>query len=234
MSKQTPIASERRSFLTRFPAGAASLAAVALGGTALGQVKQAAPTRWEPARHDQDNWLDELPGKHRLVFDTTGANSLGSAALFANNYMLVNRTDYGLQNSDLAIVVVLRHQSTAFGFNDAMWAKYGAPIATRSSFEDPKTKGAPKTNLFNARDYGTQLPNWGTTLDALTSQGVQFAICSVATMGVASAISKATGGNANTINDELKANLIGNARMVPAGIVAVSRAQERGYSLVAG
>ena len=31
---------------------------------------------------------------------------------------------------------------------------------------------------------------------------------------------------------ELTANLVANARMVPAGIVAVNRAQERGYTLV--
>jgi len=30
------------------------------------------------------------------------------------------------------------------------------------------------------------------------------------------------------------ANLVGNAHMVPAGIIAVNRAQERGYSFVVG
>ncbi len=41
-----------------------------------------------------------------------------------------------------------------------------------------------------------------------------------------------TGGNTDTIYDELVVNIVGNARMVPAGIVAVNRAQERGYTLV--
>ncbi len=31
--------------------------------------------------------------------------------------------------------------------------------------------------------------------------------------------------------EEMKANLLPNARLVPAGIVTVNRAQERGYSL---
>ena len=34
----------------------------------------------------------------------------------------------------------------------------------------------------------------------------------------------------NAIMDELKANMIPNAVMVPAGIVTLNRAQERGYS----
>ena len=42
----------------------------------------------------------------------------------------------------------------------------------------------------------------------------------------------ATGGDADTIYNELAANLIPNSHLVPAGIVAVNRAQERGYSAV--
>ena len=45
-------------------------------------------------------------------------------------------------------------------------------------------------------------------------------------------IAEAVGGNGDAINSELIANLVRNARMVPAGIVAVNRAQERGYTLV--
>ena len=62
--------------------------------------------------------------------------------------------------------------------------------------------------------------------------GVQFAVCSMATTRISGTIARATGGDAKTIFTELTANLVDNARMVPAGIVAVSRAQERGYTLV--
>jgi intracellular sulfur oxidation DsrE/DsrF family protein len=230
MSKQTPSSSERRSFLARFYA--ASIAAVGLGGTAIAQVKSTAPPPWEPARHDKDNWFEELPGKHRLLFDTTTANGFGEALAFASNFMRVNRTDYGLQNSDLAVILVARHRSTAFAYNDAMWAKYGTPMATLSSFEDPKSKSAPKTNVYNSGDYGTSLPNRGVSWDSLAQQGVQMAVCSVATRALAGLIAQAVGGNADAINTELIGNLVSNARMVPAGIVAASRAQERGYSFV--
>ena len=53
------------------------------------------------------------------------------------------------------------------------------------------------------------------------------------TKATRAAIAQATGGNAaDNINNELVANLVGNSRMVPAGIVALNRAQERGYSFV--
>lgn len=89
-----------------------------------------------------------------------------------------------------------------------------------NNFQDPKTKAAPVVNTFTA------------SLDSLAKQGVQFAVCQFATGALAGSIARAVGGNAGEITRELVANLVPNARMVPAGIVAVNRAQERGYSLV--
>lgn len=236
MTRQSP-PPERRSFLTRLNAGAASLAALALGGAALqqksmAQQKSAGPARWEPARHEKDDWFDQVPGKHRLVFDTTAWEGLAEAILFANNFIRVNKADYGLQSSDLAVVIVVRHRSTPFGYNDAMWAKYGPQIAARSKVEDPKSKAAPKINIFNSADYAEQLANRTTTLDSLFKQGLQLAVCGVSTRGYAGAIAEAVGGSADAIFNELSSNLLSNSRLVPAGIVAVNRAQERGYSLV--
>lgn len=227
---RSPSSPERRSFLTK--AGVTSLAAIAVGGAASAQTKSSTGAHWEPARHDKDDWLDKSATKHRLVFDTTAPDGFGEALAFAANYIRVNRSDYGVENSELAVVIVARNRSTSFAYSDAMWAKYGAAIAAQSRFEDPKTKQAPKTNVYNFDNYGGLLPSRGVTLDALSKQGVQFAVCSVATRGFAAAIAQAVGGNADAINSELIANLVSNARMVPAGIVAVSRAQERGYTLV--
>jgi intracellular sulfur oxidation DsrE/DsrF family protein len=219
MSTQTPSSSERRSFLTRLNTGAASIAALALGGVALAQTKSAPTPRFEPTRHDKDDWMDALPGKHRMVIDTTSAAGLRDGLQFASNFMLANRNDYGLQNQDLAVIVVVRHISTGYGFNNDMWAKYGTSLAEAPA-PGAQAKEPPKTNPSAA------------TFASLATQGVQFAVCSMATNRLAGVIARAAGGDANTIFSELTANLVSNARMVPAGIVAVSRAQERGYSFV--
>lgn len=227
----SPASSERRSFLSRLSGGVAAFAAV-IGGTTTAFGQSAPGGRWEPARHDKDDWMDQLPGKHRMIFDTTTPDGLGDAIAFANNYMRTNRNDYGLQNSDLAVIVIARHRSTGFGYNDAIWAKYGVQMSARAQFTDPKTKQAPKVNVFNATDYGQQLNNRGTTLDSLLKQGAVLGVCSVATRGIAGAIAEATGGKTDDIFSELASNLVSNARLVPAGIVAVNRAQERGYTFV--
>jgi intracellular sulfur oxidation DsrE/DsrF family protein len=219
MSKEAPSSSERRSFLTHLNTGAASIAALALGGVALAQTKSAPTSRFEPARHEKDDWMDAVPGKHRLVIDTTSESGFRDGLLFASNFLLANRNDYGLQNQDLAVIVVARHVSTGYAFNNDMWAKYGATLGEAPPQGAP-AKEPPKTNPSAA------------SLNSLATQGVQFAVCSMATTRLAGMIARADGGNANAVFSELTANLVSNAHMVPAGIVAVNRAQERGYSFV--
>jgi hypothetical protein len=53
----------------------------------------------------------------------------------------------------------------------------------------------------------------------------------LATRGIAGQAARLTGGKVDDIYKELVDNKIPNAHMVPAGIVAVSRAQERGFSI---
>ena len=215
----------RRSLVTGL---SASLGAFVFGSKAAAQTT---PGAFQPARHAQDDWFDQIPGKHRYVVDAPNPEGFGDALAFLNNYFNTNQNDYGLKDSDLAVVLIARHLSTAFAYNDSMWAKYGKPIAERNSFLDPKTKQAPTVNLFNATGYGPQLPNRGNTIDALLKRGLHMGVCQVSTRGYAGAIAMAVGSTQDAIFAELKANLLPNARLVPAGIVAVNRAQERGYTL---
>jgi len=229
MSTTTSGLRERRSFLSKLAAGAAIAGAVFESRPAAAQSTSPAP--WRPARHPQDDWLDQLPGSHRFIIDTTSPEGLGSALLFANNFFVANQTGYGLGNNDAAVVVVMRHNSTAFAYNDAMWAKYGTAIAAAAgNFNDPKSGARPTVNVYNAGGYGPALPNNGVTLDTLIKRGVHFAVCQMATRRFAGAIAGAHKLDVETVYRELAANLVRNSHLVPAGIVAVNRAQERGYA----
>jgi intracellular sulfur oxidation DsrE/DsrF family protein len=169
--------------------------------------------------------MDELPGKHRMVFDTVSNDAMGEALLFTNNFLAANRNSYGLQNSDVAVIVIARHLSTGFGFNDDMWAKYGTQMASMSGISILGNATPPKTNPRNNGGFG---------MSALAKLGVHYAVCSMATGRLAGTIAQATGSTAEAITAELTANLVPNAHMVPAGIVTVNRAQERGYTLCKG
>ena len=117
-----------------------------------------------------------------------------------------------------------------FGYNDALWAKYGTLLAQRGNLVDPSTKQAPKVNIYNVAALASQLPTAGTTIDSLVKRGVQLAVCQMATRRMDGIIAEATKVTADAAYNEIVANLVPNAHMVPAGIVAISRAQERGYT----
>ena len=209
----------RRSFLARLGAGAGVLGATALGSsTAMAEASTDAA--WKPARHSQDDWLEKIPGQHRFVFDTTTPGGMDLGFTFAGNYFAANHEAYGLEDHDLAVVMIARHKSTVFGYNDAMWAKYGKQFSEQSGFVDPKTNVPPTANLYLAR------------MDELVKKGVQFGVCQMSSRRIAGMIAQATGGEAGGILKEMAGNLVANARIVPAGIVAVNRAQERGYTFV--
>lgn len=222
--------SHRRTFLGRLAAGAAAFgAAAATGASPL----HAMPTssEFKPARHPQDDWMDEIPGKHRLFLDAVTANGAAEAITFASNYALANKTGYGLAAPELAILICYRHFATPFAFSDDAWAKYGAAWSAVIGYKDPATGAAPVRNYWNARGLPGMQPNRGVTVADAAARGIRFCVCDLATSVFAGMAAQATGGKADDIYQELKrGTVIGNAQFVSAGIVAVGRAQERGYS----
>lgn len=220
----------RRSFLMRISTvlGGVGVGLAAGKGTAVIEAKSAGS--FQPARHPLDDWMDAPRSKHRMVFDTTTPNGMGAALLYARNFFAATEDGYGLKAPDSAVIIVARHNSTGFGFNDKIWAKYGKSITSVTGFNDPATKQPPAVNLFNTTN--PELLNRGVTIDTMVAMGVRFAVCQMATHFLAGELAKATGTKDNdVVYKELTANLIGNAYLVPAGIVAVNRAQERGYTL---
>jgi len=198
-----------------------------MAAATLGFVEQAPPaapaptgSRWQPARHEQDDWFDAVPGRHRVLFDTCTWPRFGEGVMFAGNYFRANKDTYGLTDRDLAFVIVMRHQTAPFAFNDAMWAKCGKAFAKRMEYTDPKVQQPPTTNPYNR-----QVSN-------LVKQGVQLAVCSLTTSAYSQIIADETHVSVDDVFKELAANTLGNAHFVPAGIVAATRAQERGYAII--
>jgi hypothetical protein len=223
--------SARRSFLSQVGSGiSAAFAATLVGGAATLQAQSTGRGRPQPSRHAQDDWFDQLPGRHRLLLDTTTADGFGSALLYANNFLNASQTAYGLKDSDSAVVIVMRHFATVFAYNDAIWTKYGATISQRINFDDPQTQQPAKINVYNSASHGAALPSLGNTLETVLKRGVHLAVCQVATRLFSGGLAQASGGTAEAVYNEVVGNLVANSHVVPSGIVAINRAQERGYT----
>jgi len=213
----------RRSFLSRVGTGLAAVGAALGAGTATALAQGSSSGGWQPARHSQDEWFDKIPGKHRTFLDAVSSRGVGDALHFASNIFTTSKSGYGLENSEVAIVVCLRHGATAFAFNDAIWSKYGASMSSQTA--DPKASGVPTRNPYNSAESRRD-----ETFDALIKLGVHFAVCDKSSQGLAGSLARKTDGKSDAVYKEMLANVIGNAHMVPSGIVAVGHAQEHGYA----
>jgi len=220
--------SARRSFLAGI--GAAFTGVGLAAGRADAQTRPA-PAAFKPARHKDDEWLAQIPGKHRIVIDAVMPNSAGAAILYAANLLNTNKSAYGGADQDLAIVVVMRHFATPFAFNDALWSKYSKALGAMLDVKDPKTKQAPDKNIYNY-DYALEATNLGNTIASVTDRGVVLAICDLATHFGASGVAPMVGSTPDAVYNDFKANTLPHSRFVSAGVNAVTRAQEVGYTLI--
>jgi hypothetical protein len=208
----------------------AALAAITLGSKRT--AAQALDEDFQPTRHQQDEWMARLTGKHRTIIDCATVSGAAEGMLYANNLYVGNRNGYQLNDSDVAVVVCLRHRATAFAYNDTIWGKYGQTLSSFLQFVDPSTKQPPATNLLNSSDYGMALPNLGTSISSLVKRGTHFAVCEMATRRISGQVAAATKADPQAVFKELGANLIPNGHLVAAGVVAVNRAQELGFTLL--
>lgn len=196
--------------------GAMATAGALRAGTVEAQNTTAVPAPFAPTLHAEDAWLSALPGKHRVVLDCTSPGGVPDAIRFAGNLLIGHKSGYGVEESDIAIVVCFRHGATPYGFTDVVWSKYGKTIDTNAM---PPVEANPVNS-------GSRMQ-----LADLATRGVHFMVCRQASRGLAGRIA-GPGGDGDAVLKELGANLVASARLVAAGVIGVTHAQERGYALL--
>ncbi len=214
---------------------AAGLVTVARPASAFARTEDAA---WRAAMEPQDAWLDRPGTRHRLVVDTSTAASAEAALSYVEAFYAANKSGYGLASETLGVVIVLRHLSTPFGYNDKVWSKYGAEIAEKLKLAGQSAIRAAHANPLlsavspqNATVKSSGGADDAPSLASLAAKGAHFAVCGAATTQIAKMLAKADGA-AGAIEEELKANLVPGSVLMASGVVALNRAQEHGYAFV--
>lgn len=216
----------RRGFLARL----AGLAALAAGPTVpLGRL--AAQTA------DPDQWIKNLKGRHRCLFDAP-AHAGGLPLIHMYNYINTYRTAYGEPNATVNAIGTLygppgESASLPLGWNDAMWEKY--KIGELFKLTDPATKLPATRNLyFRPRAGDPVLANGAFAvagIESLQRMGSTFLMCNNAFMMWVSWLSgSGSKGNPSTIERELRANLLPGVVTVPAMVIAIEKAQVAGVA----
>ena len=213
----------RRGFLGRLAAGAAALG---LGGLvapaeAAAERRVAPPT---PANPEFEAWLNKITGKHKMVFDIPEPNG-GFGLAWARVFLNTTNETYGTTDAENTVVIVLRHNAIPFGMKSDMWPKY--KLGEAFKINDAATNAAAARNPFAYVKPG-DLPFPGMAVDELVAKGVLFGICNMALTFYSAQMAKKTAMQAETIKKDWVANLLPGVQVVPSGVIAINRAQEKG------
>jgi hypothetical protein len=223
----------RRSFIGRM---FGAVAAASLGASATHAA--------EPLQAGPDDWIKEVKGTHRCLFDFPqhkNAMPLLHILNYINTYNTAYKTTPGQVGAVGTFYSAGNQSSISMGFNDAMWAKYelGGYLGLRDASGNVYTR-----NVFN-RPTGNDLhllmkaidsPNIPALagavpalgIESLQKMGTKFLMCANA-LGIWCLELEARGkGKAPDIEKELRANLLPGVTIVPAMVIAIEKAQEAG------
>ncbi len=168
-----------------------------------------------PAAGD-DPWLSRLNGKHRVIFHSHLASD-GIALRWAQTFLDTQKSAYGLTDADSSVVVGLNGRAIGLLFNDAIWGKY--PIG--------ETLQMPGSRNANAA-----------LVAQLVSRGVIILACNNSIRAAGQRfLPEAQRGDAalrTAFSDEARANLLPGVDVVPAMIVTLQQAQDRGCRYIYG
>jgi hypothetical protein len=177
--------------------------------------------------------MSRITAKHRAVFDSPEIAE-GTALYHAVSYLNSVKDVFGTGDSDASVVVVLRHRAVPLLYNDAMWAKYDIGAMTKTL--DSKTSQPVRRNIYyqalDAQGNAKPDDNESEKIKALAARGVIFVGCDMATRGFSMRAAAAKKLKPQDVYDELRANLLANATLMPTGVFGMLLAQEAGCSFM--
>lgn len=204
----------RREFMRNVGVGAMAVAATVIGVRAGAETLDTGP--------EDEAWLNRITGKHRQVFDVVTPND-GWGVVFATNFLDTTMKVDGLKQSDVTTVLSLRHMATPLALNDAMWSKY--KLGAMLNVMDKSTHAHATRNVFSHLRAG-DMPMADAGVAELLARGAIVTACNVALTAFSGMAATAVGLPPQNARAEWVANLIPGVVVVPAGVVAVNRAQE--------
>ena len=213
----------RRKFLQSLTLGAAALGT----GGLTAPVNASAGSIGSNYNTDPEDWMKKITGKHRIVYDVTEPHHQFPFA-WPRVFLLTNEAT-GTPPGDCSVVVVLRHNAIPFAMDDHLWEKY--KFGEMFHVTDPDTNTPASKNAFWKPAPGTfKFPGIGPVsigINELQESGVQFVVCDAA-MTVYSAAVAGNDGDAAAVKKEWVAGVLPGIHVVPSGVWAVGRAQEKG------
>ena len=216
--------SESKSLLPRrdFLGGVAATAA-AIG---LGDLIAGAQAADPGAGTEFQSWLDGIRGKYRQVYDAPAPNN-GFALIWSHVFLMTGAQGYNVPESELGVVVVLRHSAIPIAFSDGVWEKY--KLGEYFKINDPATKSPATRNPFAYIKPG-DMPLPEAALEKLVARGVRIAVCNTAIHHQSARLAQQLGLQHESVKQDWLAAVLPGVQVVPSGVLAVNGAQSKGCS----
>jgi hypothetical protein len=191
-----------------------------------------------------DDWLSEVRGTHRCLFDFP-QHKYGMPLLHILNYLNTYAAAYKTAPGQVGAVGTFysagRQASIPLAFSDAIWAKYELGVYTGLKDADGKAYtrnvfNRPTTSDLHLLMQAIESPMIPALADAVPSIGIEnlqkmgakFVLCANA-LGIWCLELEARGkGKAQDIEKELRGNLLPGVTIVPAMVIAIEKAQGAG------
>ena len=216
------LSSDRRGFLSGV---AATAAALGVGQLATAQAADP-PSAASGGATQFEQWLNSIKGKHRQVYDAPEPNN-GMALIYAFAYLLTAPQAYGVPESDIGAVVVLRRLAIPIAMNDEQWSKY--KLGEVFHVTDPATKAPATRNPFAYVKPG-DMPVPDAAVEKLVARDVRFAVCNLALTHMSGMVAGKMGLKGEDVKKDWVGGLLPGMTVVPSGVVAVNGAQAHGCS----
>ena len=216
----------RRDFLETVATGT-------LGAAALGTLQAARAEAQTPARSWNLTWTKKLTGKYRAVFDVPAVEDgygIWRTAIWRKQYATI----FGVSETSLGTVMVLRHDGIALALNNRFWEKYG--IAKKWNVHDPASREPFAKNPVIERTGAAALPGEfaGFTLEDLLAGGVTVLACALALRDCAQLVADQDKIGTEAAMQQVRMMLVPGVVLQPSGIFAVVLAQDNGCRFVQG
>ncbi len=215
----------RRDFLGLLATGAAAAGIGTIAGTAA-SLAGPSPLLQSDAKSGFDAWLGKIKGSHKQVYDATAPNHAMSLA-WSRVFLMTNAT-VGVPVGEAMSVVVIRHSAIPMGMATPLWEKY--KFGEVFEIADEETKKPQTKNIYYAAPGNFPLP--GMTIEDLMKDGTLFGICDMALTFYSGMVAKKMNLDAAEVKKEWVAGVMPGITIVPSGVLAINRAQERGCTYV--
>ncbi|MBJ6367044.1 twin-arginine translocation signal domain-containing protein [Snuella sedimenti] len=176
---------------------------------------------------DAENWFKNIKGKHRIVYD--GSTPHKGFPVIWNWAFYLSNNETGTPDEQMTAVTVLRHEAIPIAFKDELWKKY--PLGEVFNIKQASGEPYKRNPYYEPQEGDFPLPQIE-GVKRMQERGAMFCVCDLATKVYSNAVAAKMNLDPKAVYEEWVNGVLPGIQLVPSGVWALGRAQERGCGYI--